>query len=127
MTAPAVTSFTAYASRLVAACPDVGDADRAELAQAMARVGEDHARHFTHPGRARDDAIALFWQVAPAAFAEPADLAAGFDPAQATERMVAAVRESPLGRDFAAAPLPEAFFRAVTLAMLRVLSDRTPG
>jgi hypothetical protein len=32
--------------------------------------------------------------------------------------MVAAVRASPLGRDFAAAPLPEAFLRGVVAAML---------
>ena len=86
----------------------LGTTGLAAVAAEMARAAEDHARHFTHPGRARDDAIALFWQVAPAAFADPATFAAAhLDPALTTDRMVAAIKASPTGRDFTAAPLPE--------------------
>jgi hypothetical protein len=147
----AVTSFTAFANLLVAACklaaggpvPDrqatladiasgaksldaaLGTAGFAAVAAQMARTAEDHARHFTHPGRARDDALALFWQVAPQAFAVPATFAAAhLDPALTTDRMVAAIKASPLARDFTAAPLPEAFFRAVALSMLEVMRAR---
>ena len=135
MPAITVTSFAAFANLVVAACklasdPDpvgrlkaladiatgaksldaaLGTTGLAAVAAEMARTAEDHARHFTHPGRARDDAIALFWQVAPAAFADPATFAAAhLDPALTTDRMVAAIKASPLARDFTAAPLPEA-------------------
>ena len=102
----------------------LGTTGLAVLAE-MARTAEDHARHFTHPGRARDDAIALFWQVAPLAFADPAALAAAdLDPDLTADGMVAAIRASPLGRDFAAAPLPDAFFRAVVRATLQVMLAR---
>lgn len=98
------------------------DSGLTPLAAEMARQAEEHARHFTHPGPARDDALALFWQVAPEAFADPAVFAAaGLDPARTTEAMVAAIRASPQGRDFTAAPLPEAFFRAVTRQTLGVM------
>jgi hypothetical protein len=120
----AVTSFAEFADRLLAAC---GHADRAStgLAVEMARAAEDQARHFTHPGRARDDALALFWQVAPAAFADSAAFAAADgDPSLTADRMVAAIRASPLARDFTIAPLPEAFFRAVARSMLQVMQDR---
>ena len=123
MAAPAVTNFATYARLLAAACRPGEGASAARVA-AMARVGEEHARHFTHPGRARDDALALFWQVVPAGFTDPSVFAAGLDPAQVTERMVAAIRTSSLGPDFARAPLPEAFFRAVTRAMLEAMEAR---
>ncbi len=142
-----VSSFAAYADLLLACCvlgdaaepgrsavlADVasgartldaalGTAGLAAVAQEMARRAEDHARHFTHPGPARDDAIALFWQVAPAAFADPAAFAAGpLDPALTAGRMVAAIRASPHGRDFAATVLAEPLFRAVAVASLQVL------
>jgi tetratricopeptide (TPR) repeat protein len=146
-----VTSFIAFANLVVAACKlastatipdrlkalaDIASGARsldaalattglAAVAQEMARTAEDHARHFTHPGRARDDAIALFWQVAPAAFADPATFAAAhLDPALTTDRMVAAIKASPMGRDFTAAPLPEQFFRAVAQSTLQVMLAR---
>ncbi|HMQ94320.1 MAG TPA: tetratricopeptide repeat protein [Amaricoccus sp.] len=98
------------------------DSNLTPLAAEMTRQAEEHARHFTHPGPARDDALALFWQVAPEAFADPAVFAAaGLDPARTTEAMVAAVKASPQGRDFTAAPLPEAFFRAITRQTLGVM------
>lgn len=90
----------------------------------MAGTAEDHARYFTHPGRARDDAIALFWQVAPQAFGDPATFAgAHLDPALTTERMVAAIKAGPSNRDFTAAPLPEAFFRTVALSALQIMLE----
>ena len=96
-----VASFAAFANLVVAACKLASDPDPvarlkaladvatgarsldtalgatglAAVAAGMARVAEDHARHFTHADPARDDAVALFWQVAPAAFADPATFA----------------------------------------------------
>ena len=103
----------------------LGTTGLAAVANEMVRTAEDHARHFTHPGPARDDAIALFWQVAPAAFADPAVFAAAhLDPALTTERMIAAIKASAVARDFTAAPLPEAFFRAVARATLEVMLTR---
>ncbi len=103
----------------------LGTTGLAAVANEMVRTAEDHARHFTHPGPARDDAIALFWQVAPAAFADPAVFAAAhLDPALTTDRMVAAIKASAVARDFTAAPLPEAFFRAVARATLEVMLTR---
>ena len=94
----------------------------------MARQAEDTARHFTHPGRARDDAIAVFWQVAPAAFADPDALAgADLDPARATDRMVAAIKASAHARDFADTALAEPFFRAVTRQTLSVMQGQHPA
>ncbi len=146
-----VTSFTTFAKLTIAACklaPAPATLDRlalladiaagagsldailrttglAPVAAEMARAAEDHARYFTHPGRARDDAIALFWQVAPQAFGDPATFAAAhLDPALTTERMVAAIKAGPLNRDFTAAPLPEAFFRTVALSALGIMHDR---
>ena len=98
---------SAYAADLLKALADIatgtksldaalGTTGLAAVAAEMARTAEDHARHFTHPGPARDDAIALFWQVAPAAFADPATFAAAhLDPALTTDRMVAAIKASP--------------------------------
>jgi hypothetical protein len=93
------------------------------LAEEMVRQAEEVARHFTHPGRARDDAIALFWQVAPDAFADPdALVAAALDSDRATDRMVASIKASSHARDFAAIPLAEPFFRAVARQTLAVLA-----
>jgi tetratricopeptide (TPR) repeat protein len=146
-----VTSFAAFANLIVAACKLASGADPvarlkaladvatgarsldaalgatglAAVAAEMARVAEDHARHFTHAGPARDDAIALFWQVAPEAFGDPATFAAAhLDSALTTDRMVAAIKASPMGSDFTAAPLPEAFFRAVARSTLQVMLNR---
>jgi hypothetical protein len=151
MPALTVTSFAAFANLTVAACKlatgdtpvdrlkalaDIATGARsldtlfratglAAVSAEMARVAEDHARHFTHPGRARDDAVAIFWQVAPAAFADPATFAAAhLDPALTTDRMVAAIKASPLARDFTAAPLAEHFFRAVACATLDLMLYR---
>jgi tetratricopeptide (TPR) repeat protein len=97
----------------------------APVAAEMARAAEAHAHHFTHEGPARDDALALFWQVAPSAFADPATFAAAhLDPSLTADRMVAAIRTGPHARDFAATPLAEPFFRSVAEATLRVLLDR---
>jgi hypothetical protein len=102
----------------------LGTTGLAGIAADMAREAEAHALHFTHPGRARDDAIALFWQVAPAAFADPAVFdPADPDPARTAGRMVAAIRAGPLGRDFREAVLAEPFFFAVALGSL----ERDPG
>lgn len=97
----------------------------AGVAAEMARVAEDHARHFTHPGQARDDALALFWQAAPSAFADPVTLAAAhFDPGLTAERMLAAVRAGPHARDFAASPLAAQFFQGVVHGMVEVMRAR---
>ena len=91
----------------------------AALAKEMARQAEEIAVHFTHPGRARDDAIALVWQVAPAAFAGP-DTAV-LDPEAATDRMLAAIKAAH-ARDLTA--LAEQLFRAVAhRALTTMLAD----
>jgi hypothetical protein len=119
-----IASFADFATLLAAGC---GRAPDPAALDEMVRAAEDQARHFTHPGRARDDAIALFWQAAPFAFSDPAAFAAA-DPDLTADRMIAAIRASPLARDFTAAPLPEAFFRAVAGSMLRVMRTRaTPS
>jgi hypothetical protein len=99
----------------------IRDSGLAPLVAEMARRAEEVALHFTHPGPARDDAIAVFWQVAPVAFADPEAFAADLDPGVITERMVAAIRASPNARDFAATVLAEPFFRAVTRQVLGVM------
>ena len=126
--APTVTSFAAFAGLLLAVREGApGDlAGRAKalaatpLAGQMARRGEEIARHFTHPGRARDDAIALFWQVAPLAVADPGVIA-GVDPAAITERMVAAIRASRLALDFRQTVLAEPLFRRLAHDALSVM------
>ena len=122
-----VASFAAFAGLLLAAREGApGDPARARalagtpLAAAVASRAEGIARHFTHPGRARDDAVALFWQVAPVALADPAALA-GDDPAAIVERMVTAIRASALGRDFRQSVLAEPFFRLVAQDALAVI------
>ena len=95
-----IASFTAFANLVVAGCrlaaagtavdavkalADVatgaksldvalGTTGLAAVATEMARTAEEHALHFTHPGPARDDAIELFWQVAPARLRRPRHL-----------------------------------------------------
>jgi hypothetical protein len=137
----AVTSFPAFAALLVAAgkladdpailnrsealaqlaadpralAGALRDTGLAPLAREIARQAEEVALHFAHPGRARDDAIAVFWQVAPAALDAAS---AALDP----ERLVAAIRSSPHAGDFTATVLAEPFFRAVArqaLALMR--------
>jgi hypothetical protein len=101
------------------------DSGLTPLAAEMTRRAEDHALHFTHPGPARDDAIAVFWQVAPAAFGAPDAFTAGdLDPERITSAMVAAIRASPQAGDFAATTLAEPFFRAVTQRMLTTMATR---
>ncbi|MBB5222357.1 tetratricopeptide (TPR) repeat protein [Amaricoccus macauensis] len=95
------------------------------IAAEVERTAEEQAQHFTHAGPARDDAIALFKQVASDAFAHPATFAAGrLDPALITEGMVAALRGGPHAPDFFATPLPEQFFRSVARATLEVMLNR---
>ncbi|MFO1143400.1 MAG: hypothetical protein U1E59_13605 [Amaricoccus sp.] len=147
-----IANFTAFTNVVVAACrlapPATGLPDRlqsladiaagkmsldaalgttglAAVAAEMARVAQEHALHFTHPGRARDDAIALFWQVAPDAFADPVVFAAAhLDPALTADRMTAAVRAGPHARDFRETVLAEPFFRSVAEASLKVMLAR---
>jgi hypothetical protein len=106
----ALADLAADPGALAAALRDAG---LTPLAHEMARQAEEVALHFTHPGRARDDAIAVFWQVAPAAF----DAGAALDP----DRMVAAIRSSPHAGDFAATVLAEPLFRAVARQALAVM------
>lgn len=147
-----IRNFTAFASPLVASCrrsPTLDAGDRlgtladisagrrsldaalattglAAVAAEMARAAEDHARHFTHAGRARDDALALFWQVAPSAFADPRTFAAADnDPALTAERMTTAINSGFHARDMAASPLAGQFFNGVVRTMLEVLRART--
>ena len=144
MAALAITSFAGFARLTIAACRlGAGPADPDDRLAALAagarsldaafatpglaaraagigRAAEDLALHFTHPGRARDDAVALFWQVAPVALADPAALA-GDDPAAIVERMVAAIRASALGRDFRQSVLAEPLFRLVAQDALAVI------
>jgi hypothetical protein len=104
----------------------LGTGGLATVAAEMGRTAEAHARHFTHPGRARDDAIALFWQVAPSAFADPATTfaAAHLDPKLTADRMVAAIAAGPHARDFRETALAETFFRGVSEATLKVMLAR---
>jgi hypothetical protein len=125
---PTVESFADFAGLLLAAregAPDLAARARAlaatPAAAEMARRAEEIARHFTHPGRARDDAIALFFQAAPFAFADPAVVAGG-DPAAVAERLIAAVRASGLGPDFRRTVLAEPLFRLVALDGLSAMA-----
>jgi hypothetical protein len=79
-----------------------------------------YAVHFKHPGRARDEALVVFWQVAPATLGEPYPFAAAsLDPDVATERMVTAIKASSVAGDFTW--LAEQFFRAVANRTLTVM------
>ena len=84
-------------------------------------------RHLTHEGWAKSDAKAIFWQVAPAALADPARLAAAaLDPETATDAMVAAIRASDHARDFRHTAYAETYFRKVISGTLAVmLADQT--
>jgi hypothetical protein len=144
-----ITNFIIFANVIVAACrlaTSEGAVDRlaalaavasgaksldaalgttglGRVAAEMAAAAEEHARHFTHEGQARDDAIALFFQVAPTAFSDTAGkfVDAHLDPTLTTDQMVAAIKASPLAKDFSETPLAEQFFRSVTHATLRVM------
>lgn len=124
-TADRLKAFSDIASGKVALDAALASTGLAAVAEEMTRVGREHAQHFTHAGPAHDDAIALFWQVAPSAFSDPATFAAGhLDPTLTAERMVAAVRAGPYARDFCASPLAEQLFRTVALATLEVMFNR---
>jgi hypothetical protein len=91
----ALAALATTPQALAAALRDTG---LAPLAREIAHQAEEVALHFTHPGRARDDAA--------------------LDP----DRMVAAIRSSPHAGDFTATVLAEPFFRAVArqaLALMR--------
>ena len=97
------------------------DAGLAPLAREMERLATE-ALAFTHPGPARDDAEAIFWQVAPVALADRDALAAAdLDPRAACDRMVAAIKASSLGPDFSATTLAERYFREVTVPLLNAM------
>jgi hypothetical protein len=123
-----VPSFAIFAGLLLAArqrAPNLAAGARAlaptPLAQRMAREAEEIALHFTHPGRARDDAIALFWQVAPLCFDGPDLMSGDLDPDRITERMAAAVRASGLARDFTGSVLAEPLFRQIAHRCVTVM------
>ena len=84
-------------------------------------------RHLTHEGWAKSDAKAIFWQVAPAALADPACLtAAALDPETATDAMAAAILASDHARDFRQTAYAETYFRKVMSGTLTVmLADKT--
>ncbi|MER2508825.1 MAG: tetratricopeptide repeat protein [Amaricoccus sp.] len=104
----------------------LSDSGLSPLVAEMTKVAEEIAAHFTHPGPARDDAIALFWQVAPVAFSDPSVFAAAdLDAATATDRMIAEIKASSHARDFFASTLPETFFRQVTHRALTVMLDQS--
>jgi tetratricopeptide (TPR) repeat protein len=95
------------------------------LAAEMERRARDADAAFAHDGPAREDARAVFWQVAPEALGDGAVLAgAALEAGAATEAMVAAIRGSAAGRDFARTALAEAYFRAVTRPVLEVMLAR---
>ena len=113
----ALADLAIHGKGLTAALRDAG---LSPLTKQLAREAEEHALHFTHPGRAQDDAVAMFWQVAPAAFDDPNSLvAAVLDPDVATDRMVAAIKASPNARDFT--QFAEQYFRAVAHRTLAVM------
>ena len=92
------------------------------LAAEMAKRAEALDRHLTHEGWAKDDAKAIFWQVAPLALADPNPLAAAaLDPEAATEAMVAAIRVSKHARDFRQTAYAESYFRKVVSGTLAVM------
>jgi hypothetical protein len=128
--APSIHSFPIFAGLLLAARQRAADSASAArtlagtpLAQRMAEDAEEIARHFTHPERARDDALVLFWQVAPEAFAEPALMVGDLDPDAVADRMVAAIRRSRLGRDFRETVLAEPLFRQITHRCVALMAE----
>ncbi len=101
------------------------DSGLSPLAAEMERRAREADAAFAHDGPAKEDARAMFWQVAPEALGDGAVLAgAGLEAAAATEAMVAAIRGSAAGRDFARTALAEAYFRAVTQPVLEVMLAR---
>jgi hypothetical protein len=123
-----ITSFASFASHLLAARQrSTGSTAATSLAQKMARDAEEIALHFTHPGRARDDAVALFWQVAPLAFADPEHMQGALDPDRVTDRMVAAIRASSLAHDFTGTVLAEPLFRQVAHRCLTLMRADEAG
>jgi tetratricopeptide (TPR) repeat protein len=112
----ALSDLASNGAKLKAVLDDRG---LSPLAAKMTKVAEETARHFTHPGHARDDAVALFWQAAPQAFAKQALFVRNdLDAAAITDQVIAAIRASPLARDFFATTLPEQFFRQVAERVL---------
>jgi tetratricopeptide (TPR) repeat protein len=97
------------------------------LAAEMAKRAKALDRHLTHEGWAKDDAKAIFLQVAPLALADPNHLAAAaLDPEAATEAMVAAILASDHTRDFRQTAYAETYFREIISGALAVmLADRT--
>lgn len=102
----------------------MGERGLTPLARKMACAAEE-AEAMTHPGYAIDDAKAIFWQVAPEAFADPAIFAgANLDPAAITNAMVARIKASPHRRDFEERELNQAYFcRVCHLTLGRMLAD----
>lgn len=100
------------------------DAGLAPLARDMA-LAAAQAERMTHPGPALEDAKAIFWQVAPEAFADRSIFAAeALDAAAVTEAMVRAIKASEQKKDFEAHPLAEPYFREVArLTLGRMLDD----
>ena len=127
--APSIHSFPIFAGLLLAARQRA--ADSASAARTLA--GRPSPRGWPrtpkrsaplHPSRrARDDALALFWQVAPEAFAEPALMVGDLDPDAVADRMVAAIRRSRLGRDFRETVLAEPLFRQITHRCVALMAE----
>jgi tetratricopeptide (TPR) repeat protein len=96
------------------------DSGLSPLAARMKAVADEADAAFVHEGAA--EARLIFWQAAPAALADPATLAAtDLDAARATDAMVAAIRASAMGGDFARTPMAEQYFRVVTRPSLAAL------
>jgi tetratricopeptide (TPR) repeat protein len=118
----ALADLASNGKALAAALRDSG---LGPLAQEMAARAGDADRAYAHDGWAEDDARAIFWQVAPAALADPAAMVAGdLDAASVTDRLVAAVRASEHGHDFGRTAMAEAYFRAVAEPTLAVMLAR---
>ena len=91
------------------------------LAREMERKA-NAALSFTHPGPARDDAQAIFWQVAPVALADRDTLAAAnLDPKTACDRMIAAIKASDPRGEFAPRPICEQYFSAIVVPLLKTM------
>jgi len=143
-----IASFSALANVLVAARKLATDPDPLNRIKAMADLAKDGKaltaaikgaglsplaaemakraaaldRHLTHEGWAKEDAKAIFWQVAPLALADPTRLAAtSLDPEAATEAMVAAIHASGHARDFRQTAYAESYFRKVVSGTLAVM------
>lgn len=75
---------------------------------------------------AADDARRVFLQVAPVALADDAVMSgADLDPVRATAAMIATVRGSSYGPDFASTPMAEQYFREIVEPTLRVMFINT--